>query len=112
MRFHLDHRSITREVERVRIHSSQTGVQLALPDPWLFDVRGGNDERGLPGNFQEEMPLGDVFHYLHKQDGLLLRREGLESGGDAFAPLLALGFPIVFAKFTLLRNYTFCHNEF
>jgi hypothetical protein len=23
-----------------------------------------------------------------------------------------LGFPIVLAKFTLLRNYTFCHNEF
>ena len=27
------------------------------------------------------------------------------SGGD-------LGFPIVWAKFTLLRNYSFFHNEF
>ena len=24
----------------------------------------------------------------------------------------AIGFAIVFAKFTLLRNYTFFHNEF
>jgi hypothetical protein len=25
---------------------------------------------------------------------------------------ILLGFPIVLAKFTLLRNYTFFHNEF